>query len=152
MILKPKWHSLFMHIASAYAQMSLDPSTQVGCVIAQGKFQVSQGFNGLPAGILDTEERLNNRNEKLNLVLHAEENALFYARKEDLKGATIYVTAPPCSRCATKIIQVGIKEVFYEVASEDFMHRYKENIELTMEIFNEAGILVNEVDYVSETN
>jgi len=141
-----KWDRLFMDVATRYAEMSLDPSSKVGCVIAKGKFQVSQGYNGLPRGISDTSERLNNRELKLALVLHSEENAMLWARKEDLIGATLYCTHVPCSRCASKIIQVGIKKVIYKKPTQDFNARYADNIKLSLAILREAGVFTIECE------
>jgi deoxycytidylate deaminase len=53
------------------------------------------------------------------LALHAEENAVLQTAKiggMGLKGATMYVTCQPCSLCAKKIHQVGIKRVIYSEA------------------------------------
>ena len=40
---------------------------------------------------------------------HAERNALRHSRPEDLKGATLYVTRPPCPGCTTLITACGIE-------------------------------------------
>lgn len=42
---------------------------------------------------------------------HAERNALRHSRPEDLKGATLYVTRPPCPSCTTLITACGIVRV-----------------------------------------
>ena len=55
------WDRRFMELAAFYARWSKDPSTQVGAVITRGKQQVSQGYNGFPAGVADLPERLANR-------------------------------------------------------------------------------------------
>jgi deoxycytidylate deaminase len=57
---------------------SKDPSTQVGAVTVGSKKEVlSQGFNGFPRNINDTDERYNNRATKYKFVVHAEMNATF---------------------------------------------------------------------------
>ena len=53
------------------------------------------------------------------LALHAEENAIIQSSKiggMGLKGGIVYTTAEPCTLCAKKIQQVGIKRVVYTVA------------------------------------
>ncbi len=53
------------------------------------------------------------------LALHAEENAIIQSSKiggMGLKGGTIYTTAQPCSLCAKKIQQIGLKKVIYTEA------------------------------------
>lgn len=48
-------------------------------------------------------------------ALHGEESAILnlVGRGVDLTGSTIYVTTYPCSLCANKIAQVGIRKVIY---------------------------------------
>lgn len=49
-------------------------------------------------------------------ALHAEENAILNIAKvggTSLKGMTLYTTTFPCTLCANKIAQVGIKKVIY---------------------------------------
>lgn len=106
------WDSRFIALAKHIARWSKDPSTQCGAVIVDvDKRIISTGYNGLPRGVEDTPERLEVRDTKYGLVIHAEENALLYAR-QSLGGCTIYVwPMPPCSRCAAKIIQSGITRV-----------------------------------------
>ena len=65
---------------------------------------------GDPAGIED-DERLLNRELKLNMVIHAEQNALLIAGSR-AKGASIYVWGKPiCASCAIVIIQAGIERI-----------------------------------------
>jgi deoxycytidylate deaminase len=48
------WDSRFLEMAVLVSKWSKDPSTKVGAVIAKGKFVVSLGFNGHPAGVADS--------------------------------------------------------------------------------------------------
>ena len=61
------------------------------------------------------DERLNDREVKYPLICHAEENAIMHAARigMSLKGCTVYVTWPPCTRCARSLIQAGISSVVY---------------------------------------
>lgn len=106
------WDDYFMEIAKTTAMKSKDPSTKVGAVIVDTNNRiVSTGYNGFPKNIEDTYERLENRETKLELTIHAEMNAIFYS-KQDLRFCRIYVwPMPPCISCALGIIQVGISEV-----------------------------------------
>lgn len=134
-----KWDLRFLELARHVSSWSLDPSTKVGAVITDNKNRIiSIGYNGFPRGIND-DTRLNNREEKYSIILHAEENSLLFANK-DLDNCTIY-TYPifPCSRCCSKIIQSGIKRIV-SVATEN--KRWAENIELSMSIALEAGIRI----------
>ena len=108
-----KWDDRFMELAAFIAGWSKDPSTQVGAVIANDntKRVISMGFNGFPAGVEDSEDRLLTREIKYEMVVHAEANALLFAGPE-AEGCSLYVTPlPPCARCAVLIIQAGINRV-----------------------------------------
>ena len=90
-------------MAELVGSWSKDPSTQVGAVITHGNRIVSVGFNGYPHGISDSADT-DDREMKLLKTLHAEENAILFA-KRDLAGSDIWVTHFPCPNCAAKIIQ-----------------------------------------------
>lgn len=135
-----KWHKRFLQMAELLSTWSKDPSTKVGAVIVdKNRRIVSTGYNGFAVGVLDTKERLDNRELKYPLTLHAEENALSFA-KQDLTGCSLYVCGlPPCAHCASLIIQSGIKSVYtYELLEEN--ERWKDSIALTKQIFEEAGV------------
>lgn len=46
-------------------------------------------------------------------ALHAEEKAIINAGSKNLKGCTLYVTTFPCFTCAQKILDVGIRTIYY---------------------------------------
>lgn len=133
-----------MGIAVLSALRSKDPNTKVGaCIVDENKKVVSIGYNGMPANI--DESKLSwNKGEGLDskylYVCHAELNAILNARKENLKGCTIYVTLFPCNECTKALIQVGIKQVVY------LSNKYEgttENIAST-KMLNLAGIAVRQ--------
>ncbi|GAM63531.1 dCMP deaminase [Vibrio ishigakensis] len=95
--------------AELVGSWSKDPSTQVGAVITKKNRIVSVGFNGYPHGISDSADT-DERDMKYLKTLHAEENAILFA-KRDLDECEIWVTHFPCPNCAAKIIQTGIKAV-----------------------------------------
>ncbi|MEL0629382.1 cytidine/deoxycytidylate deaminase family protein [Psychromonas aquatilis] len=135
-----KWAPRFIQMAELVASWSKDPSTQVGAVITERNRIVSLGFNGYPQGIIDSASS-DNREVKLLKTLHAEENALLYA-KRDLTGCEIWVTHFPCPNCAAKIIQTGIKAVHCPAQSEDFLSRWGDKIKLSEEMFEQSGVSV----------
>ncbi|AGK85801.1 hypothetical protein Chy1_0034 [Mycobacterium phage Chy1] len=47
------------------------------------------------------------------MAVHAEANALLYCDREDLIGATLYVTREPCYACSNLIAASGIERVVY---------------------------------------
>jgi dCMP deaminase len=138
-----KWDIRFLELACHISKWSKDPSTQVGAVIVDGRRIVSLGFNGFPQGVEDTEERLNNRELKYKMVIHAEENAILFAR-EPLLGYTIYVWPfMTCPTCSSKVVQSGIKRV---VAPYSDDVRRKDYYEIGGNTLREAGVKVDLVD------
>jgi dCMP deaminase len=134
------WDRWFLNMAKHTSLASKDPSTQVGAVIVDKKQRIiSQGFNGLPRGVIDSHERLNNRELKYKMIIHAEINSIIFAGS-DLDGCTIY-TWPflACSSCASVIINSGIKRI---VTTDYFPDRWKESFDLSKQLFKEAGVVV----------
>lgn len=129
----------FINLARHVAAWSKDPSTKVGAVIVRPDRTVaSVGYNGLPRGVLDTPARLDDREVKYLMTVHAEANAILSAH-EPVKGYTLYV-APlhPCANCAALIIQAGIARV---VALMDApSDRWQVNFRTSGRMLNEAGI------------
>ena len=110
-----KWDRRMLGLVNLIATWSKDPSTGVGAVIVDAKNRVVWlGYNGFPRAVCDSDEALFDRDEKLRRTIHAEENALLFARGP-VDGCTIYVTHPPCARCAAKLIQAVMRPgVTYE--------------------------------------
>lgn len=136
-----KWDKHFIDLAKLVAGWSKDPSTQVGAVIVDDKHRVvSLGYNGLPHGVSDSSERLHDREAKLHMVIHAEENALLFAN-QPVAGCTAYVwPLPPCARCASKLIQSGIRRV---VVSGEGNERWHHENKLAFELLSEVGVVVD---------
>ena len=134
------WDRRLMAMARLVAGWSKDPSTHVGCVLADARHRVlSVGFNGLPAGVKDTDERLHDRDTKLATVQHAERNAVSFSAHQ-LDGATAYIwPLPPCAQCAGGLIQAGITRVVAPQLTEQHS-RWTRDVELSMDMFAEAGV------------
>ena len=134
-----KWDLRMLELAKHVSNWSKDPSTKVGAVIADGKYIVSLGYNGLPEGIGNEEKILNDRELKYETIIHGEINAIATASRS-VRGCTLY-TYPflPCSRCASQIIQHGINRVVSYVNYED---RWRKSIMLSEELFSECNIEV----------
>ena len=139
-----KWDLRYLGLAEYWANIcSKDPSTKVGAVIVDRRNAiVSLGYNGFPIGVKDSDERLNNRELKYKMVVHAEVNAMHFAERS-LYGCTLY-TWPfmPCSVCAGQVIQREIKRV---VAPYSDNPRWIEAFELTRQMFDEAHVVLEEV-------
>ena len=136
-----KWHDRFIRLATEISTWSRDPGTKVGCIIVDPLNRVvSLGFNGFPHGISDDTLRLQDRETKLRITIHAEENALLFA-KRDVAGYTAYVTHHPCSSCAAKLIQSGISKVVYK-QDEVFESKWADSIALAKTLFFECSVEV----------
>ena len=137
-----KWDKRFLDLAKQISTWSKDPSTQVGCVVVGPDREIrSTGFNGLPRGIEDTSERLNNREIKYPMICHAEENAIMHAARTgiSLKDCVAYVTWPPCTRCARSLIQAGISTIIYPENTE-IPDRWMADFNLSLDMLKEAKI------------
>jgi len=141
------WGTKYTNLAKHISTWSKDPSTQVGAIVVGGDGQIlSQGFNGFPRGIKDSDERLNNRERKYELVVHAEMNAIYNASLTgvSLRDSTLYVYGcPVCNECAKGIIQVGIKKVV-AVRPKDMpvvLKRWDESIKVAGALFREAEVM-----------
>ncbi len=133
-------------MASLVSTWSRDPSTQVGAVAVRDRRILATGYNGLPAGVADTPERLDNRELKLLLTSHAETNLLTYAARDgvSLAGSTVYVTLWPCSHCAGQLINAGVVQVV--IPNQEPPERWATSFSLARQMFHEAGVELVGVD------
>lgn len=133
-----KWDHRYLSMAKQVALWSKDPSTKCGAVIVNpDNAIVSLGFNGFPPKVKDYADRLNDRETKLMMTLHAETNAILFAR-QSLKGCTIYTwPMQACSQCTAMMIQAGITQHVSVINEND---RWAKSWELADLMLNEAGI------------
>ncbi len=144
-----KWDFRFLGLAEHVSAWSKDPSTKVGAVIVDKDMRViSLGYNGFPMRTSDAPLLYANREEKYRRVVHAEMNAMSFARR-DLSGCSLY-TWPfmSCPRCAGVVIQSGITRHVAPVASPEIMSRWKDDLEVSTVMFAEAGVELELVELV----
>ncbi len=118
---KPEFDDIFMNLAVNLAQRSHCIKKHVGAVLAKDTRIISIGYNGPPAGThncdVEFPEQGCARDSKgsCSLALHAEQNAILYAVKNNtsVEGSTLYVTLAPCLACARIIFSMGISKVVY---------------------------------------
>ena len=135
-----KWDQRYLEMAALVAGWSKDPRAGVGAVIVRNNRVVATGFNGFPSEVLDREERLQDKDTKLQMVVHAEENALIVAGRNS-EGATIYVHGKPvCPRCAGSIIQAGVWRVVAEPPQQNKESSWHDLGRIALEMFAEAGL------------
>ncbi|HXH10805.1 MAG TPA: deaminase [Alphaproteobacteria bacterium] len=134
-----KWDLRFLRLAEHISQWSKDPSTKCGSVIVDPDGRVvSVGYNGFPRGVIDSDERLLDRDTKYRMTVHCEINAIMFAG-HSLTGCTLY-TWPmvACSNCVAVIIQSGIAR---HVAPTSDHPRFGEAAQaLSLSMMREAGI------------
>jgi len=135
----------FAHAKTA-STFSKDPSSKVGSAILRPDGSlVSSGWNGFAPEVEDTKERLENRDIKYSLTIHAELNTILAAR-ECLAGYAIFTYPyPPCAHCASVIIKAQLSEV-YTLALDEIPDRWKNNFDLGAKILQEAGVAFS-LDY-----
>lgn len=124
--MRPDWSEYFLGIARAVAARADCRRAQHGAVIVDRERRIiSTGYNGsppggdsclagkCPRGLLSSEEIAHLSPDYSNCIaLHAEMNAIAYAGR-DTRGATIYITGPPCDMCSKLIAAAGIRDIVY---------------------------------------
>lgn len=134
-----KWDMRFLNLAKVIGSYSKDPSTQCGCVITKGNEIVSTGFNGYPRDVKDSLLE-DSREIKLAKTIHAEVNAILFA-KRDLTDHTLYVTPiPPCGPCSAVIVQTGITRVVVGRIRDLDISRWYETCKVGMDMFDQADV------------
>jgi dCMP deaminase len=114
---KYKYDTLYMQVAEAIADMSVDPKHKVGAIIVKDGI-LAEGWNGAPTGFPNKTRDDDNKTHPW--IIHAEQNALAKCARKGIacEGAAIYITLAPCRDCSRLIIQSGIKEVIYRDSFE----------------------------------
>lgn len=120
--MKPSFDDIYMDLAEKLALRSHCVRAQVGAVLTKDTRIVSLGYNGPPAGTHNCDEEwpgegcAKDSKGSCSLALHAEQNAILYAVKNNMsiEGTTLYVTLSPCIACARVIFSTGIRKVFYK--------------------------------------
>lgn len=142
----PKWDNRFMDMAKMISTWSKDPSSKIGAVAVNDERRIlATGYNGFPKGIADTEERLNNKDEKYPRIVHAEMNALMNALYSgvSLKDATLYVYGlPVCPSCSKCVIQAGVKRVVIPTDKTDKGNWQEVWEQQSLPMFKESGVQV----------
>lgn len=138
-----KWDERFCLLARHVSEWSKD-KTKVGAVLFSRKGgDITIGYNGFPMGVEDLAERLEDTDQKLELVVHAEVNAIIAAGSRS-RGATLYVWGKPiCSRCAGPIIQAGIKKIYALEPAKNGSSKWDKSGVTAETMFKEAGIEIN---------
>ncbi|GAB1424538.1 dCMP deaminase family protein [Thauera terpenica] len=146
-----KWDKRFCELAKYVSEWSKDKDAKVGAVVFSKRGgEISIGYNGFPVGVEDSAERLADTDLKLELVVHAEVNALIAAGARSA-GSTLYVWGKPiCARCAGPIIQSGVKRIVaLSPESVPETSKWHQTGKYAYDMFREANI---DVDFYTVAN
>lgn len=119
----------YMNIAKAVSLKSSCLKRQYGCVIVNNKEIIATGYNGSPRGeqnccdlgiCLRMHEEHNSGKYDLCKSVHAEQNALLSASRQEMIGGTLYlygaengitIKSEPCPICKRMIKNAGILKI-----------------------------------------
>ena len=142
--MKTSWKTKYLDLAQHFSTWSKDPSSKIGAVtVADDGRVLTQGYNGFPRGIEDRDERLNNREVKYGLVVHAEMNCIYNAANMgiSLRDSSLFVYGlPVCSSCSLGIIQAGIKNIYMRPNYAKLTPEWLASFSKTANNFSEAKI------------
>ncbi len=131
---KPSWADYFLGIAEAASKRSSCERAKVGAAVVKNGRVRALGYNDAPAGTPGCEtcpRRLSDVPPGSNYdegagrcnAIHAEANALIHCDREDLVGATIYVTREPCYACDKLIQAAGVHGVVWPQPANAYCNR-----------------------------
>jgi dCMP deaminase len=154
---RPSWDEYFMKMAISASSRSSCHKVQSGSVIVCDNKILGTGYNGAPPGITSCYERGYCFKEKITgksyeenigkgncIAAHSEMNALAHLNKLLHKDATLYTTIFPCLQCSKIIIAYKINKIVFKKKYEG------EEMERALNLFNEAGIEVCQLDLSKE--
>ncbi|MEY2705982.1 MAG: hypothetical protein RL407_2044 [Bacteroidota bacterium] len=125
---RPDFDDIYMELALNLAKRSHCIKKHVGAVLTKDTRIISIGYNGPPAGTHNCDVEfpetgcVRDSKGSCSLALHAEQNAILYAVKNNtsVEGSTLYVTLSPCLACARIIYSMGISKVVYLFSYAEF--------------------------------
>jgi len=145
-------HNYYLDIAQTILERATCLRNNVGAVIVKNDEIISTGYNGAPRGranccdlgVCRREQLDIPRGERYELCrsVHAEQNAIIAAPRNEMIGATLYLAmcnsktgelvpdASPCNMCRRMIINAGIERVIIRnTPSEYTIHNVQDYIE-----------------------
>jgi len=153
----------FLELALKHSELARDPETRVGAVIVGPDGEVrSMGYNRFPDGIEESAERLNDRELKLSLMVHAELVAVVNAARVGLplQGCTLYFAQTddtgivwggvPCARCTEHLLMTGITEVI-SYPAKHAPSKWHRDWAFARERFRESGLAHREIEFVARS-
>ena len=145
-------HNYYLDIAQTILERATCLRNNVGAVIVKNDEIISTGYNGAPRGRANCCDLGVCRREPLGIPrgqryelcrsVHAEQNAIIAAPRNEMIGATLYLAmcnsktgalvpdASPCNMCRRMIINAGIERVIIRNTETEYtIHDVKDYIE-----------------------
>ena len=145
-------HNYYLDIAQTILERATCLRNNVGAVIVKNDEIISTGYNGAPRGRANCCDLGVCRREQLGIPrgqryelcrsVHAEQNAIIAAPRNEMIGATLYLAmcnsktdalvpdASPCNMCRRMIINAGIERVIIRNTETEYtIHDVKDYIE-----------------------
>lgn len=150
----PSWDELFMRHVYLIASKSKDESTKIGSILVRDRHVISEGFNGLPIGVMDDIPQRQERPEKYFWFEHAERNSIYCCARFGTRteGAAMYTQGIPCADCARAVIQGGIARIIvhkqWEDRQSEWNEKWQESTIRSRKMFGEANIEVVQFDMI----
>ena len=128
--LVPDWVDYFLGFATAVSARAKCSRRRVGAVLVLDRRIISTGYNGAPSGRPDCLEGACPRGQLsyeqvpglgdydrpgtpgFCIAVHAEVNALLFSTR-GTKGATVYITDPPCPGCRKALAAAGVSRAVW---------------------------------------
>lgn len=135
-------NQVYLGMAKAVSNNSLDRSTKVGCLILLADGTLVLSCNGFPPDVKDEVPERHERPAKYKWTEHAERTGIYEAAADgiSLRGSVMYLPWYPCCDCARAIIFAGIKElVCYAPNFED--PKWGEDFKIAHQMFVESGVV-----------
>lgn len=129
--MKPKWIDLALRLAEAARQTSEDKFVKVGAAVLRENGSVlGVGYNGYPPGFSLSEREALDRNYRRDYMVHAETNALAFARPGE--PHLLAVTHPPCKRCLVEAARYGVKYIVCPEIVEPLVWKFSCRLGITL--------------------
>lgn len=108
---------MLMEVAHVVAKRGTCFRLKVGAVLSLDGRIISIGYNGSRPGHAHCRPETCNPEHPCTNTIHAERNAINWARLqgvEDFSNMVLYITDSPCLSCVNYILQAGIRVVYYD--------------------------------------
>lgn len=127
---------MYFQYAKLAGERSKSERLKVGACIVTKHGGNYVGYNGTLSGRSNCCETDDNVTH--NGVIHAEANALDKMQKDGISSldATVYITHSPCEVCLTRMINAGVKTVYYNIEYRVVNHLRDEQNNKDIEIIH----------------